>query len=378
MTHKKCEHGKTKSYCRDCGGSAFCIHDKQKSRCRECGGSQICNHNRLKPQCKLCGGSQICTHSRYKSSCTKCNGGNICEHNKRKSVCTICGGASICVHNRQKTRCIECGGSSVCEHNKNRSECKDCGGSQICIHKRQKSTCIDCGGRNICEHRRIRSQCKECDGSQICKHKKKKSYCKECGGSELCKSEWCETKRNQKYDGYCMLCYIHLFPDRPVARNYKTKERAVVEYVLEQFPPEKYSWIADKRVYNGCSRKRPDLFLDLGYQVIIVEVDENQHEQYDCSCENKRLMELSQDVNHRPLIFIRFNPDDYLSKDGHITSCWAYNKLSVCTIKKTKQKEWTGRLEALSQQITYWLDENHKTDKTVEVIHLFYDEVDTD
>jgi len=174
-----------------------------------------------------------------------------------------------------------------------------------------------------------------------------------------------------------MLCYIHLFPDRPVARNYKTKERAVVEYVLQQFPPEKYSWIADKRVYDGCSRKRPDLFLDLGYQVVIIEIDENQHEQYDCTCENKRLMQLSQDVNHRPLVFIRFNPDDYMTAEKHNTSCWAYNKLGVCAIKKTRQKEWATRLEALSQQITYWLDENHKTDKTVEVIHLFYDEVDT-
>ncbi len=175
-----------------------------------------------------------------------------------------------------------------------------------------------------------------------------------------------------------MNCYIHLFPDQPVARNYKTKERTVVEYTLQQFPPEKYNWIADKRIYDGCSKKRPDLFLDLGYQVIIVEVDENQHEQYDCSCENKRLMELSQDVNHRPLVFIRFNPDEYMSNEGKVTSCWAYNKLGVCTVKKTKQKEWTKRLEALSQQITYWLDETHKTDKTVEVIHLFYDERNTD
>jgi hypothetical protein len=113
--------------------------------------------------------------------------------------------------------------------------------------------------------------------------------------------------------------------------------------------------------------------LDLGYQVIIVEVDENQHEQYDCSCENKRLMELSQDVNHRPLVFIRFNPDDYMLSETRITSCWAYNKLGVCTIKKTKQKEWSVRLETLCSQITYWMNESHQTDKMVEVIPLFYD-----
>ena len=206
-----------------------------------------------------------------------------------------------------------------------------------------------------------------------CDHGKQKTRCKICGGSQLCQSEWCEILANPKYKGYCMLCYIHLFPDKPVARNYKTKERTVVEHVLQQFPPELYSWVTDKRVYDGCSKRRPDLFLDLGYQVIIVEVDENQHEQYDCSCENKRLMELSQDVNHRPIVFIRFNPDDYISTNGHVTSCWAYNGIGACTVKKTKQKEWASRLDTLCHQIVYWLDENHKTDKTVEVIHLFYD-----
>ena len=55
--------------------------------------------------------------------------------------------------------------------------------------------------------------------------------------------------------------------------------------------------------------RRPDLMVDLGYQVVIIEIDENQHISYDCSCENKRLMQLSQDVGHRPVVFIRVHPD---------------------------------------------------------------------
>ena len=43
----------------------------------------------------------------------------------------------------------------------------------------------------------------------------------------------------------------------------------------------------------------------------MVEVDENQHNNYDCSCENKRLMELAQDLGHRSMVVIRFNPDAY-------------------------------------------------------------------
>lgn len=388
-----CEHNRNKSRCKDCGGKGICEHKIEKRRCRVCGGSDICKHNKRKALCRECGGGSFCEHNRVKSNCKDCGGSQICEHNRLKSVCKECGGSSICEHNKIKINCKECGGSQICEHKKLRYDCKDCGGkgicdhnikktyckecdgSQICEHDRVKSQCKQCHGSSFCEHNRQRARCKECHGCYICKHDKVKSHCKECGGSQLCKSEWCSTISNPKYDGYCMVCFIHLFPDRDVTRNYKTKERTVVEYVFENFPRDKYSWISDKRVYDGCSKRRPDLFLDLGYQVIIIEIDENQHTSYDCSCENKRLMEISQDINHRPLIFIRFNPDDYTTNEGNITSCWNYNKLGVFTIKKTKQKEWQNRLDCLCNQIEYWCQEENKTNKTVEVIHLFYDTV---
>ena len=70
-------------------------------------------------------------------------------------------------------------------------------------------------------------------------------------------------------------------------------------------------------INNGSSRRRPDILLDLDNQIIIIEVDENQHLYYDCSCQNKRIMELSQDVNFKNIIFIRFNPDAYLDAHGN-------------------------------------------------------------
>ena len=95
----------------------------------------------------------------------------------------------------------------------------------------------------------------------------------------------------------------------------------------------------DKIITNGCSRKRPDIFIDLGYQVLIVEIDEDEHIDYDCFCENKRIMLLSQDINHRPLICIRFNPDSYTDNTNtKITSCFASSTVFfaksalVCTV----------------------------------------------
>ena len=352
---KKCEHGKRKSRCKECGGSAYCEHGKQKSRCKECGGGSICEHGKLKFSCRECGGSAFCEHGKRKAECKQCGGSAICEHGKRKSICK------------------ECGGGSICEHGKSKSQCKQCGGNAFCKHGKYKSTCRQCGGSQICEHGKLKFSCRECGGSAFCEHGKFKSICNECGGSALCRNSWCETIAKKKYDKYCLHCYIHMFPDKPVARNYKTKETHVAQHIKSKY--SQFEWITDKKVQDGCSRRRPDLLLDLGYQVIIIEIDENQHIDYDCSCENKRTMELSQDVGHRPIVFIRFNPDDYVDGDKNVTSCWGLNKLGICTVKTTKKKEWEERLHALSSQIDYWIDEKNKTDKTVEIVQLFYDKI---
>ncbi len=189
--------------------------------------------------------------------------------------------------------------------------------------------------------------------------------------SSKCLNDWCYTRAsNPRYKGYCLNCYVNIFPDKPALINYKTKESAVAEYVKLKFPG--LTWIVDKAIKDGCSKKRPDLLVDLGYQIIIIEIDENQHGDYDCSCENKRIMELSQDLQYRPIIFIRFNPDKYESNGVKIESCWGLDGRGICSVKKTKKIEWQDRLNALSLQIDYWLKPENKTDKTIEIIHLFY------
>lgn len=189
-----------------------------------------------------------------------------------------------------------------------------------------------------------------------------------------CLTHLCTVRAIDKYDGYCARCFAYLFPDKPNARNYKTKERSVVDYVLSRFPD--FTWVSDKRIQEGCSKRRPDLLLDLGYQIVIVEIDENQHVDYDCSCENKRVMEISQDLGHRPIVFIRFNPDGYVTKEGKkISSFWNIDGNGVCAINKKNTEKWQNRLDSLCEQIVYWSHPEHKTDKTIENVHLFYDEI---
>jgi len=191
--------------------------------------------------------------------------------------------------------------------------------------------------------------------------------------NKKCVNEWCVNRASgKKYDDYCLHCFIHMFPDKPTTRNYKTKEQSVVDNVKLMFPD--VTWNCDRRVADGCSRRRPDLLLDLGYQVIIIEVDENQHTDYDCSCENRRLMEISQDLGHRPVIFIRFNPDDYIKCDGiKVKTCWSVNKTTgMVVVDKNNKRHWVERLEMLNYWIQYW--SNNKSNKTVEVVQLFFDE----
>jgi hypothetical protein len=184
-----------------------------------------------------------------------------------------------------------------------------------------------------------------------------------------CKSSFCDIRiqSKTKCKGYCLHCFVHLFPDNIITTNFKTKENEVTKFILEKFKDK--TWIIDKKIENGCSKRRPDLLLDLGFQVIIIEIDENQHIKYDCSCENKRLMELSKDLNHRSIVFIRFNPDDYVDKNNiKHKSCWKISKTGLINIDNIDL--WNKRLNNLKNQIEYWI--SNQTTKLIEIIELYY------
>ena len=251
----------------------------------------------------------------------------------------IKGRTYICEHGKRKDRCRECGGSGLCEHGKRKERCRECGGSGLCEHGKQKAFCRECSGSALCEHGKQKAFCRECGGSSLCQHGNKKSRCIDCGGSEICKTVMCPTRGSTKYEGYCMPCFVNNpeNQDKPAMRNYKTKEKYVVDRITKTYT--NFTWVADRKVQDGCSLRRPDLLLDMGSHIIILEVDENKHSNYDCICENKRLMILSQDLQHRPIVFIRFNPDSYINQDGvFVRSCWELNKKGIMSIRKEKKK----------------------------------------
>jgi hypothetical protein len=68
----------------------------------------------------------------------------------------------------------------------------------------------------------------------------------------MCKSGFCEKMGMKKYNGYCLTCCIHMCPEIKVVRNYKTKERTVVERVLNTY--DQYTWIQDKIIQDGVKQ----------------------------------------------------------------------------------------------------------------------------
>lgn len=193
-----------------------------------------------------------------------------------------------------------------------------------------------------------------------------------CRKKRVCNTPLCDALiPNNDYQGLCRRCYFFTYPDSPKTKCFKAKEKAVADYVREQFP--RLSWQLDRRVFDGCSRRRPDILVDMGSHVIIIEVDEHRHETYDSICENRRLMEIFRDLGcNRPLVVIRFNPDSYVdtTTGANIKSCWMSSRGMTC-LKRTAHADWTARLNALRGLIDRHLHTVPNREVTVE--HLFFD-----
>ena len=286
----KCEHGRQKSICKDCGGIGICEHKRIRSHCKDCGGSSMCEHGRYRSICKPCGGRALCKHGRQKSTCKECGGQGICEHGHLKYKCRLCIGVAICKHGCQKYQCIDCGGRGICEHRRRKTDCKQCNGSSICEHGSRKAICKLCGGSSICEHGR------------------KKSRCKDCGGAYCCIT--C-TNTTSKRGVQCGTCC-------PSTSKRSRKSEKRLEWLLntwaeEEKIPKYYTY--DKIIPGinsaACNARKPDFFYDMGSWILVVENDEHQHVREDGRCNLVRVQDIANAVGTLPMYFIRYNPDEF-------------------------------------------------------------------
>lgn len=85
-----------------------------------------------------------------------------------------------------------------------------------------------------------------------------------------------------------------------------------------------------------------------------------------------RLRGLFQDFGNRPNVFIRFNPDTYISNESKkiFSSFKMHKKLDIPIIRN--HKEWENRLKLLKETINKWLIKIPEREITYE--YLFYNE----
>ena len=188
----------------------------------------------------------------------------------------------------------------------------------------------------------------------------------------------CDTFGNTFLDGYCTGCFAHVFPGDTRVRYARSEELEVLRWLLERFAGREWAFVSDRQVVGGCSKRRPDILVDFGTHVVIVEVDEHQHNSRSYSCDNKRTMELFQDLGSRPVVFLRFNPHRYTTLDGVLKkTCWTKTPhTGEPRVASEQRAAWAARLETLATRIVHWGGVNGFPEKEVEQEFFFYDGYD--
>jgi len=105
--------------------------------------------------------------------------------------------------------------------------------------------------------------------------------------------------------------------------------------------------IHNKTIQGSYGTRRPDWLINLISHVIIVECDENMHNNYDSNDEKERINELHEDLEYRDLVVIRINPD----KNGHEKGCFTFENGKIIPNESVWNKRKTLLIEAIRKYI---------------------------
>ena len=238
--------------------------------------------------------------------------------------------------------------------------------------------CSDCRLENMIDV--ISKKCIKCNikiPSFNYENEKIALYCGDCCLENMidvknkkCISPLCD--KQQRLDNYCYRCFYFLNPNDKRCRRIKIKENEVKIFIQNEF--KELSFIYDEPIKGEglCFNIRPDLLLHLNNHSLIIEIDENQHKYYDPICDLSRTHKIQESLN-RPIIIIRFNPDNYIDENNKkIKSPFTIDKkLGLTTIPKKNIEEWNKRLLKLKETIKDNLE--YKTEEPIKIIKLFYD-----
>ena len=304
------------------------------------------------------------------------NGGHKCKQCKSCRDCNLNLNISNFRKNRKYysrkcNRCIK--EQSKCKHNIQKRDCRECSPQFFCnICLRYISgRCQKCYDKSRqCRHNKRKQKCYRCSPGNVCKHENWKTMCIKCNGSALCIhcKHTIGTKRYieslDKKVRCCAGCFYYYYPNDEIPRRYKLKQHYFNEKLIEEFGVNFFQY--DKKIKCGCSKRRPDWFIDCYKYSIIIELDEDQHK-YE-SCDEKRMMELFTDLGNRPLVLIRINPDKYKGKTKKRKGCFDFDEKNILICN---EKKFNKRFNILVKMIKYYIDNEPEKEITME--KLFFD-----
>lgn len=167
---------------------------------------------------------------------------------------------------------------------------------------------------------------------------------------------------NPKYKNYCTECYRRNFPLDPLTFQIrsKTKEIAVRDYINANLEGFQHDTLLSTSHCDCTIRRRIDHRKLINNTLLVIETDENQHKSYDQMDEETRYDDLYMAFSGK-WIYIRFNPDKYVAKNG-----------------KNKNPMISTRLPVLLDEIKKQIIRIEKEENTelVERIYMYYDNYD--
>ena len=93
-------------------------------------------------------------------------------------------------------------------------------------------------------------------------------------------------------------------------KDSRTKEINIVDIIKNQF--KNINWICNKPLK---SLYRPDMYTIINNNILMIEVDENQHKNYDQILEEQRIDTIYKELNKKNMTIIRINPDSYIDSN---------------------------------------------------------------
>jgi len=146
------------------------------------------------------------------------------------------------------------------------------------------------------------------------------------------------------------------FCDPVVFKRYRLAKQREVKFLFDSNKIKYESY--DEQLPDKCNKKRPDFVFDANTHKIVVEVDEQQHNSYNCECEQVRMAQVTQAIG-MPTIFIRYNPDKY--------------KVNNVTIKTSKINRQNTLLKTI-YELKFLQPKN--TREFLRVCYLYFDDFD--